>query len=169
MDSNDVKEYLSTTLKWLYWGLGLLILGGGCYILFNRYNKQVASILVFLAGVLALYYYYVKWFITDLEPWPPVKRVCPDFLSVAGVETSGTDKTVFCVDYVGASTKFGKINTTTDPWVSTLDGVKAQTANAVGSKVFKYSTADINTEAKLTNTCTIVSTLGLSWDICNSV
>lgn len=104
--------------KYIYWIVGLTVLIGGCYMLYNRMDRPVAGVLVFISGVLALYFYHVKWFVIPEQApaWPPVQTVCPDYLTpispgyemstdasgnlTATPQTGGTFK---CVDFVGVS------------------------------------------------------------------
>jgi len=87
---------------YVYWGLGLLASLGIGYVLY-KLNFQIASVLVFLGAVIALFYYYVKWFQLPSQnnTWPPYTTSCPDFLTLVDPGTSsGTAK---CMDYVGVS------------------------------------------------------------------
>ena len=66
-------------------------------------NFQIAGVLIFLGAILALFYYYVKWFqlpSSSSPVWPPVTTACPDFLS--NINT-GSTTTAHCLDYVGVS------------------------------------------------------------------
>jgi hypothetical protein len=89
-------------MKWVYWIVGLIALCGLCYFLFNTLDRQISSVLVFLGGVLILYFYYVKWFVAAaLNPsWPPYQTLCPDYLTPV---TPGEGGVVKCVDFVGVS------------------------------------------------------------------
>lgn len=71
-------------------------------------DRPVAGILVFISGILALYFYYVKWFVIPSlgKKWPPYQTTCPDYLTpvypesgMAGSASGG----VTCVDFVGVS------------------------------------------------------------------
>jgi len=112
------KPQSNTALKYVYWILGILILFGICYVLYEVFDRQIASVLVFIGGILILYFYYVKWFIAGaLNPdWPPYQTVCPDYLTpispgygnVAGADGKTSlqplNGGVFkCVDFVGVS------------------------------------------------------------------
>ena len=113
-----MKAAMNKVAKWVYWILGLLLVGVACYYIYNVMTRPVAGILVFMGGILALYFYYVKWFvIPEKRPdWPPYQTVCPDYLTPVspGYDMSiGTNgKTVAtpkqggqfkCVDFVGVS------------------------------------------------------------------
>ena len=79
---------------YVYWGLGLLASLGIGYVLY-KLNFQIASVLVFLGAVIALFYYYVKWFQLPSQnnTWPPYTTSCPDFLTLVDPGTSsGTAK-----------------------------------------------------------------------------
>jgi hypothetical protein len=111
----DIQEFLDKVAFYAYWILGMLLVGGGSYYLYNRMNKQVAGVLVFMAGVIALYFYYVKWFLGPDTKWPPIVTTCPDFLTHAGTyDGTGTDagkKFVYCKDYVGVGSSIKKDGT----------------------------------------------------------
>ena len=103
---------VSDVTKWTYWGLGLLILFGVSYVLYEVLDRQIASVLVFIGGILILYFYYVKLFIAAaLNPdWPPYQTVCPDYLTPVspGYSSSGQaqpNSAIRCVDFVGVSKK----------------------------------------------------------------
>lgn len=105
----NVKESFNSLTIWMYWIVGLTLVTTISYVLYTRFNKQVASLLVFITSVMALYYYYVKWFVISDAFKIPV-TFCPDFLTSVGA--IGTDKDQFvCVDYVGISNDFYKQTT----------------------------------------------------------
>jgi hypothetical protein len=87
---------------YIYWALGFLASLGIGYVLYKM-NFQIAAVLVFLGAILALFYYYVKWFQLPSQTgtWPPYVTPCPDFLTVSDSgTTSGFAK---CIDTVGVS------------------------------------------------------------------
>ncbi|NBT47141.1 MAG: hypothetical protein EBT07_04885 [Actinobacteria bacterium] len=102
-----------TVMKWVYWIVGLLLLTAACYVLYEPLDRQIASVLVFLGGVIILYFYYVKWFIVALATpaWPPYQTLCPDYLTPMspGYDTAGgvlqaqSGASIRCVDFVGVS------------------------------------------------------------------
>ena len=115
--SGAVASSTTYIAKWIYWIVGILFLGAVSYFLFNTLDRQIASVLVFIGGVLALYYYYVKWFLTGAgKKWPPYQTMCPDYLTpispgydatrgasgnmVNAPKAGGVFK---CVDFVGVS------------------------------------------------------------------
>lgn len=87
---------LDTLAIWSYWIIGLLIVGTMCYILYTQFNKQVAAVLTFLISMLAMYYYYVKWFIVG-DGYKEATSVCPDFMSVLKTYDENTRQFV-CYD-----------------------------------------------------------------------
>jgi len=107
-------------LKTLYWIFAIVLVGYTCYYVYNVMERPVAGILLFLGGVMAAYFYYVKWFIiTAKNPaWPPYQTVCPDYLTPVAPgytqtvnPTTGAvsmqapaDASLRCVDFVGVST-----------------------------------------------------------------
>ncbi len=107
VDWSTVGDNLATMLKWSYWIVGIIIVYTISHVLYTRFDKQVAAVLVFIASMLAMYYYYVKWFIVGQElPFKPT--VCPDFMTSVGTigsKDAGTLQTV-CVDYTGNYTDF---------------------------------------------------------------
>jgi len=103
-------QWLNTVvlvLSRIYWIVGLILVVGISYVLFNTYNRQVAGVLIFLGGILALYFYYVKWFLLDTEKAKSGFSLCPDYLTPIspGLRGGQPDKNgVFrCVDFVGVS------------------------------------------------------------------
>lgn len=99
-----INEVLDSSVKWAYWIVGILLIGGISYILFNRMNKQVAAVLVFLAGMLALYFYYVKWFVVAGDVWPPMTGgLCPDFMTLT--ESNTANNTITCKDLTGVTVR----------------------------------------------------------------
>jgi hypothetical protein len=97
---------MRTVGKYAYWILGLAIIIGISYFFYNIINKPIAGVLFFLAGILALYFYYVKWFVVpEKRPsWPPYQTPCPDYLTLMnGVGTKLSDGSYKCFDFVGVS------------------------------------------------------------------
>lgn len=108
---------LIKTAKYTYVILGLAMILSISYFLFNVMNRQITAVLFFMAGVLALYFYYVKWFVAPAQgkAWPPFQTVCPDYLTPLSPgynmtkDASGkdiampTDGKFKCVDFVGVS------------------------------------------------------------------
>ncbi len=107
--------------KYVYWIVGLVIVVGGCYFLYNTLERPVAAVLVFLGGMLALYFYYVKWFVALVRnpAWPPYQTPCPDYLTLVSPGFTGSGNNIkpkagepyVCMDFVGVSTN-GKLKKT---------------------------------------------------------
>ncbi len=99
--------------KYVYWIVGLVLVVGGCYFLYNNLERPVAAVLVFLGGMLALYFYYVKWFVAAARNpvWPPYQTPCPDYLTLVSPGFSGSGNNIKpqpgmpykCMDFVGVS------------------------------------------------------------------
>jgi hypothetical protein len=157
LNQDKINAMLDSSTKWAYWIVGILIVGGISHILFNRLNKQVAAVLVFLAGMLALYFYYVKWFVVGLDVWPPF-QVCPDFLTPVAVSDGGPGK-IYCANMVG--TTIGTLS----PLISDLH------TRVVNGPPLPKATAGIK-EFSATNTranCDAAKNAGLTWiSLCGS-
>ncbi len=96
IDLDKAKDSIETLFQWMYWIIGILIAFVISYVLYTKFNKQVASILVFIAIMMALYYYYVKWFIIG-DPYPVPQTTCPDFMTSIGLATGKEDQFI-CTD-----------------------------------------------------------------------
>ncbi len=120
MDSATQKRMtaaLKTAGKYTYIILSILIVGGIAYILYNTMQRPIAGILFFMGGVLAAYFYYVKWFVIPAQrpDWPHYQTICPDYLTPISPgytiqKRGGKDVAVpkeggkiRCVDFVGVS------------------------------------------------------------------
>lgn len=106
----DLKKIAS----YAYWIVGMALLLTLCYFVYNTLERPVAGTLLFLGGVLALYFYYVKWFVfsSKTNAWPPYQSLCPDYLTpvspgtlgaTASALLGGDQSSVLCVDFVGVS------------------------------------------------------------------
>jgi len=115
-------------------------------------NYQIAGVLTFLGCVLALFYYYVKWFQLPSKTegsWPPYTTACPDFLTLADAgSTGGVAK---CIDYVGVSAN-GRLQKA-DP---------KQTYKPSNPSDAKYY-FPINKTDKNTDLCQSAAEYGLTW------
>jgi hypothetical protein len=132
---------------YVYWGLGLLASLGIGYVLYKM-NFQIAAVLVFLGAILALFYYYVKWFQLPGKnnSWPPYTTPCPDFLTLANPgSTTGIAK---CMDYVGVSAN-GQLQ-------------KADPANSSQQSDPKYY-FPVNKSSAPTDLCQSAAQYGLTW------
>jgi hypothetical protein len=102
MTNKRIKSAMRQVAKYAYWIIGLAALMYVCYYLYNIMVRPVASILVFMGGILALYFYWVKWFVmTEKVQWPPYQSICPDYLTP--LAAPGTGGEVKCLDFVGVS------------------------------------------------------------------
>ena len=165
VDWNKMKKNTETLGRWMYWIVGILILGTISYILYTRFNKQVAAILVFLISMMALYYYYVKWIVIGNEFQPPVST-CPDFMTNLGLY--GNEKQFVCVDLNGIY-KPNTVATSTNKSdysftdsngsgvVDTTKGVVDTTKGAVLTPKLDVSEGDKKTF------CSNLKTAGISW------
>ncbi len=145
---------METLAMWSYWILGLMIVGTMCYVMYTRFNKQVAAVLVFLTSMLALYYYYVKWFVVG-DSYQESLTVCPDFMTTLkpfGTAESGELKQFVCYDSskvsrTAADTEFNSLNKTTSSGEVLVDG--------------KYVITP--TKSKISDFCTTLKNNGMSW------
>ena len=101
---------LRKVAKWLFWIIGGVMVIGAAYVLYNTMGRPVAGLLVFIAGVLALFFYYTKWFlVSGKQTWPPYITPCPDYLTLMspGVNLQGGPKdakaSYKCMDFLGVS------------------------------------------------------------------
>ncbi len=101
--SAEFKQTVETWKKRLYWGIGLLIVILACYYLYNTMQRPIASVLLFIGGILTLYYYWVKWFeLLDPMRWQPSVSPCPDYLTLID-PGNGTSTPAKCADFIGVS------------------------------------------------------------------
>jgi len=115
--ANEVRAGKASYAFWqnlkgkLFWIVGGALVFTVSYIYYNNMNKPTAGTLTFLGGFLALYYYYVKFFIVDAnkKDWPPYQSTCPDFLTLIppGSGYAGSPSDFLCVDFVGVSINGG--------------------------------------------------------------
>ena len=113
----DVKAGKASYAFWqqlkgrLFWIIGGSIVFLLSYVLYNNMSKPVAGTLVFLGGFMALYYYYIKYFVVlaYVSDWPPYQSTCPDFLTNVppppGYQGNAND--FLCMDFVGVSINGG--------------------------------------------------------------
>ena len=98
---------LRTVGKYAFWIVGLAVIVGGSYLFYNKMERPIAGVLFFMAGVLALYFYYVKWFLaSEANPtWPPYQTPCPDYLTLMpdGSGAGASTGSYKCYDFVGVS------------------------------------------------------------------
>jgi hypothetical protein len=164
VDWDIVHNRVKALGVWTYWIVGLIIASTISYVLFTRFNKQVAALLVFMTTVLALYYYYVKWFIIPTYELPI--SMCPDFMTNIGVVPSTVNRKpqFVCVDHIGVSPSFNsddaKVATVT--MVAEAAGTipengKVSASSAPGYVITPTADANINTF------CTDLKNAGMSW------
>lgn len=116
-DATEQKKwitFITKVSKYAYWIIGLALVCSACYVLYNNYSRPVASILIFIGSILALYYYYIKWFFIDTKrDWPTGTSLCPDYLTPVspGFQTNfdgsikaDSNAKFKCLDFVGVST-----------------------------------------------------------------
>lgn len=106
--------FLNTVARWVYTILALIVVFYGSYYIFTKMERQIAGILYFIGAVIAVYFYWVKWFvIPGAKPeWPPYQTMCPDYLTpvAPGYEKDARGRMVpgqggmKCVDFIGVST-----------------------------------------------------------------
>jgi hypothetical protein len=138
--SGPTAQRLAATMmriaKYVYWIVGLVLVVGGCYFLYNNLERPVAAVLVFLGGILALYFYYVKWFVAAARnpAWPPYQTPCPDYLTLVSPGFSGSGNNIKpkagepykCMDFVGVS-KNGFLKKADPSLIETQSGNNAYT------------------------------------------
>jgi hypothetical protein len=117
LTSRNAAASARAAAKWAYWITGLVVIGAISYFFYSVLNKQIAGVLFFLAGVAAMYFYWVKWFVVPERGarWPPRITPCPDYLTqVMDAPQSGAraPNSYKCYDYVGVSRTSGGITKT---------------------------------------------------------
>lgn len=135
---------------YIYWFLGLVVALAIGYVLYKM-NYQIAGVLVFLGAVIALFYYYVKWFQLPSTngTWPPVTTPCPDFLTLANPgSTSGKAQ---CIDYVGVSANGS---------LQKADPAKQYDVNDPANAKYYFN---VDRSKGTTDQCQAASQYGLTW------
>ena len=169
VDWETVKDNASKLMQWTYWLVGILIAFVISYVLYTRFNKQVASILVFIATMMALYYYYVKWFIVG-NPLPMHVTFCPDFLTSLGPVDASSDQFV-CVDKSG-QTSLKMTGNNSEMKVETLKGdqtyawpspVPAGGHVSASGKNYVITPSSKATGAEIKTFCGLLTSQKLSW------
>lgn len=154
------QEGLKRWMKRFYWIVGIIVLLYVCYLLFAR-NQQIAAVLVFLSGFIAMYFYYVKWFvIPDRIPnWPPYSTPCPDFLTLV---EPGDGKTVpgKCMDFVGVSAN--QMFKRSEPGNASANINDPNYVFSV-SRQFRDTTTNEIKDRSLKDICDEVHKYGLTW------
>ena len=101
---------------YVYWIVGLCVMGAISYFMYTGLDRQVAGTLFFILGFVFLYYYYIKWFVVGLknQAFAQIVTPCPDYLTQV-IQTAGTTATTYCVDTVGVSRNGNLTKCTEDP------------------------------------------------------
>ena len=125
---------LGSWTMYVYWIVGLCVMGAISYFMYTGLDRQVAGTLFFILGFVFLYYYYIKWFVVGLKNQAFAKPVtpCPDYLTQV-IQTSGTTTATYCVDMVGVSRNGGLSKCTGDPQACLSDSSKVFTPPQPGS------------------------------------
>jgi len=127
---------------------------------------QIRGVIFGIGTTLVLIYYGLKWFGTpkvEVNSWPPVINMCPDFLTFVPNIKSGQTTTPGCVDLLGVSSSsnaagaFIKVFPTS---ISTLDA-------SMTTKVFRYTSNDVKSATTATGLqaiCDACQNAGLTWE-----
>jgi hypothetical protein len=152
------KQFVWTWVKRLYWIIGTLGLLFGCYYLYNVMERPISSVLIFLIGILALYYYWVKWFVIPESDatWPPYQTVCPDYLTLVDAGNGTEANPAKCMDFVGVSSNGGI-------QVSTPGNAEAMKANSSYTFTIAPKTSAQTISQYTQALCQQVQDKGLSW------
>ncbi len=163
-DEEKIKSNLKTLGTWMYWIIGTIIIGTISYILYTRFNKQVAAILVFLVSMLALYYYYVKWLV--IPGWQPHIGTCPDFMTKLGV-LNNTTKQFVCSDTMNVYGRgAGPTNLNTAIAAVTANEVQTAKGNVTTSTGALVLTPIVNENTSndvIRGFCTSLKEANISW------
>ncbi len=166
-----VKDNVNSLILWTYWIVGIVIAFAISYVLYTKFDKQVASLLVFIGTMMAMYYYYVKWFVIG-QPLPIPTQTCPDFMESIGVVN--TDQFV-CVDKKGAYPKFtaSSESTTLDSLgLTSSDKPTTGKAGLVNNSNVAYvvTPSSSSTADEFKSFCNELKGQGLSWiSMCNYI
>ncbi len=153
------QELMDKLAQWAYWILGILIVGTMCYILYTKFNKQVAAVLTFLISMLALYYYYVKWFIVG-DAYQEGVTVCPDFMSVLKTFDTKTNQFV-CYDSANVY-KSGTVYNNKNDALSAFNALQKTSSSGEITGGFAI-TPDITNTTSVSNFCSSLKSAGMSW------
>jgi hypothetical protein len=152
------------------WYLVLYIILSAIFVFYGTSSiystGQIRGVIFGIGTSLVLIYYGLKWFGTakvQVNSWPPVINMCPDFLTFVPNIKSGQTTTPGCVDLLGVSNSsnaagaFIKVFPTS---ISTLDA-------SMTTKVFKYTSNDVKSTtsvASLQAICDACQNAGLTWE-----
>lgn len=111
--AGNSAKLMNSIARWTYTILGLIVVFYGSYYLFNKMERPIAGILYFIGATIAVYFYWVKWFMIPAQKpdWPPYQTICPDYLTPIspgyGTDADGNQVPgkgpLKCVDFVGVS------------------------------------------------------------------
>jgi hypothetical protein len=166
IDWDKFKENVSSLITWTYWIVGTVIAFAISYVLYTRFNKQVASLLVFMGTMMAMYYYYVKWFVIG-QPLPIPAQTCPDFMESIGTYKD-TDQLI-CVDKKGAYPYFGPGS---DAKKENIDNKETSTnggaVNSITGYVITPSPTKLSDTKAIGTFCNALKESNISWiNLCN--
>lgn len=138
--------------------VALVLLLLGCYVIFKQ-NKQIEGILLFLFGIAAIFYYWIKFFKVKSEKgvWPPVINSCPDYLSEVSPSVTGYTQTV-CMDFVGVAVPSQSRLVQADP-----TNIPKSTDSDFMNKSFIVPKSTDEEEDMTTTICNQVRARGLTW------
>lgn len=113
MTDARMTSLVNKIIKYIYILLSIVVVFGGTYYLMNI-QRPISGILFFIGSIIAVYFYYVKWFlIPAMRPdWPDYVNMCPDYLTpiapgystdANGIQNIDPNATIKCVDFVGVS------------------------------------------------------------------
>lgn len=152
------------------WYLVLYIILSAIFVFYGTSSiystGQIRGVIFGIGTSLVLIYYGLKWFGSpkvEVNSWPPVINMCPDFLTFVPNIKSGQTTTPGCVDLLGVSNSsnaagaFIKVFPTS---ISTLDA-------SMTTKVFKYTSNDVKSTtsvASLQAICDACQNAGLTWE-----
>ena len=133
-----------------------ILLGVGCYAIWKQ-GKPIEAILLGVIGLLAAFYYYIKFFMvgpTAQDAWPPYVSTCPDYLTLIGTAATG-DTMPVCMDFIGVA-----LSGSTQPLVKTdsRNIPKAASGAQYESQVFRVKGI---TDPDVM--CASVKARGLTW------
>ncbi len=165
---DEVKKSTEKLGVFIYFIVGLIVAGTISYVLYTRFNKQIAAVLVFMATVMALYYYYVKWFVIG-DDFEIPKSFCPDLMSSIGAKGNQ----IVCVDSMGVYGGSPNVSLDTIKNEGQYGNAEHQKTGFVGSigggGVVMPPDAD-NKDAYYATFCGNLKTAGISWiSLCQNI
>jgi hypothetical protein len=155
IDWDKVKDKAQSVGIFIYWIVGLIIAFTISYVLYTRFDKQVASLLVFMASVMALYYYYVKWFVIGDDYQLPTS-FCPDLLTFKEIVTIGGNKFRICVDSTSAYPNSSALPAGTPNYTSEANGNVALAAGGYVAVPMPNSSTDSGYSTRIASFCALL-------------